>query len=139
MRKRLIKYIKIPQIKDDCYLYFAEFQKNIPFEIKRIYYILQSKPNLPRGFHAHHNTKQVLFCIQGSAKIILDNGKKRREIELNKPNVGIFLDCLIWHEMHQLNNHTILLVIASKEYNPHDYIRDYQKFLEIVKNESNQV
>ena len=137
MRKKLINYIKIPKIKDDCDLYFAENQKNIPFEIKRIYYIMRSKPNQPRGFHAHHKTKQVLFCIQGSARIVLDNGNKRKEIKLNKPNVGIFLDRLIWHEMHKLNADTILLIIASEKYDPHDYIREYKKFLEIAKNEAN--
>ena len=137
--KRLVKYIKIPPIEDDCLLMFAQFP-NIPFEIKRVYYILQPKPNLPRGFHAHRQTKQVLFCIQGSIKIILDDGKKRKEVILNKPNIGIFLDSLIWHEMYKLDKNTILLIMASKEYDPLDYIRDYKKFLKIVKkNETDPV
>lgn len=140
MKKKLIKYIKIPKIEDDCNLYFAESQRHIPFEIKRVYYIQQSKANQPRGFHAHHNTQQVLFCIQGSARIILDNGNERKEIKLSKPNVGIFLDRLIWHEMYDLNNKTILLIFASKEYNPKDYIRDYSNLKEIIeKNEGNQI
>lgn len=139
MKKKLIRYIKTPRITDDCTLCFAQFQTHIPFEIKRVYYILRPKPNLPRGFHAHRSTKQILFCIRGSVKIILDNGKQRKESILNRPDVGIFIDSLIWHEMHGLDVRTILLVIASKEYNPRDYIRDYQKFLKIVENETDPI
>lgn len=137
--KKLIKYIKIPKICDDCFLIFAESQKHIPFKIKRVYYILQSKPGLPRGLHAHFKTKQVLFCIQGSATIILDNGRKKTKITLDKPNIGVLLNPLIWHEMHRLKKETILLILASKEYDPEDYIRDYSDFKRIInKNESNQ-
>lgn len=131
--KKLIRYITIPKIDDDCFLLFAETKKHIPFKIKRFYYIIQPKADSPRGFHAHKTTQQALFCIQGSAKIILDNGTRKDFVILNKPEVGIFLDKLIWHEMHKLSKNTILLVVASKEYLPKDYIRNYTSFLKYLK------
>src|SRR3989344_2894886 len=126
--KKLIRYIKIPKIRDDCFLYVAEFATHIPFPIKRIYYLTTLKPGAPRGFHAHKKTKQVLFCIQGSVRLVLEDGVTRKEVLLQKPNLGIFLDHLIWHEMHDISRDTLLLVLASKTFDPDDYIRDYQVF-----------
>lgn len=126
--KSLIKLIKIPEIFDDCNLYFAQTKNHIPFSIKRVYYILQAKTKLPRGLHAHKKNKQVIFCIQGSIKLILDNGRRKKEIILDKPNVGIFLDKLIWHEMVDFKKNTILLILASKIFDKKDYIRDYENF-----------
>ena len=120
--------INIPEIFDDCNLYFAQTKQHIPFSIKRIYYIIQSNVKLPRGFHAHKKTKQMLFCIQGKIKIILDDGKTRESIILDKPNQGLLIDKMIWHEMHEFKKNTILLVLASQKFNPADYIRDYEKF-----------
>lgn len=126
--RNLIQPIEIPEIFDDCQLYFAQNPDHIPFTIKRIYYITNSDIRLPRGFHAHKKTQQVIFCIQGSIKLILDNGKKRKEVLLSKPNTGVFVDKMIWHEMHNFKKETILLVIASETFDPKDYIRDYGKF-----------
>lgn len=133
LTKKLIRYIKIPRIEDECFLFFAEPPQHIPFKIKRIYYIINPKSGLPRGLHAHKTTQQILFCIQGSVKIILDDGQIKNSVILNKPNIGIFLDRLMWHEMHELSENTILLVIASKKYLPKDYIRDYKLFLKYLK------
>lgn len=131
-----VRLIKIPNISDDCMLCFAQTPDHIPFEIKRIYHISQAKPNLPRGFHAHYRTEQILFCIQGSVRMVIDDGKKREEIILNEPGVGVFLDKLIWHEMHDLTKDAILLVLASRSYEAEDYIRNYERFLEVKKNGS---
>lgn len=128
----LIKTIKIPKIIDDCSLFFAEYPNHIPFIIKRIYYITQATEGLPRGFHAHHKTQQVLFCVQGSIKMIFDDGKKKEEILLRDPELGVFIDKKIWHEMHSFSKNTILLVLASAQYDPKDYIRDYQEFLKVI-------
>lgn len=124
----LMQLIELPEISDDCYLYFAQTQDHIPFSIKRVFYILQADTKLPRGFHAHKKTKQVLFCLQGSIKMILDDGKKKAAIVLDKPNKGIFIDTMIWHEMHNFKKDTILLILTSKKFNPADYIRDYEEF-----------
>ncbi len=131
--QRLIHIIKIPKISDDALVCFVESLRHLPFEIRRVYYILKPKSEEPRGFHAHHKTNQVLFCIHGSVKLIVDNGKKRKHIVLkNQPNKGILLPPLLWHEMHDMDESTILLVFADQPYDPNDYIRDYAEFLKIT-------
>lgn len=135
--KSLIYTIDIPKINDDCYLCFAQNYDHIPFAIKRVYYILKSQPNLPRGSHAHFKTQQVLFCIQGNIKIILDDGNKKEEVILDQPEKGIFLDKMVWHEMHNFKKNTILLIFASRKYDEKDYIRSYKEFL-ILTNGKNK-
>lgn len=132
-KNELIRKIKIPKIFDDCYLYFAQTPDHIPFKIKRVYYITDSDTKLSRGFHAHKKTKQVIFCIKGSIKLTLDNGKKREVIILNQPGVGVFLDKMIWHEMIEFKKNTILLIIASEKFNPTDYIRHYEEFKRLAR------
>lgn len=127
LKSRLINLINIPEVNDDCYLYFAQ-NPQIPFKIRRVYYITKPNNKLPRGFHAHKKTKQIIFCIQGSIKLILDNGEMREEIILDRPSAGVFLERMIWHEMIDFKKNTILLVLASKEFDDKDYIRDYEQF-----------
>lgn len=127
-KNTLINLILLPEIVDDCFLYFAQHPAHIPFDIKRVYYITQANPNFQRGFHAHKKTQQVIFCIQGSVKLVLDNGKKREEIFLNKPNIGVLLKNMLWHEMVEFKKQTILLVLASLEFSEKDYIREYEQF-----------
>lgn len=131
-KTKLSYIIEVPKIKDEGYLSFMEERNHIPFSIKRIYYIFDVIKNAVRGKHAHKKTKQVLFCIRGSITIILDNGQDKESITLNKPNEGIFLDTMMWHEMVAFKKGTVLLVIASDIYKPEDYIRDYREFLELT-------
>jgi len=128
-----VKFINF-DIKDDerGKLIAIEELKNIPFEIKRIYYIFDVKNNIKRGFHAHKNLQQVAICINGSCKFLIDNGKERIEnIILNSPNKGLFIDKMIWREMYDFSEDCILLVIASDFYDESDYIRDYNEFLRL--------
>lgn len=127
-KSKLIRIIEIPQVFDDCFLYFAQHPTHIPFKIKRVYYIVGANTRLIRGLHAHKKTQQIIFCIQGTIKLLLDNGKKKEEILLDKPNVGVFLEEMVWHEMYEFKKNTILLVLASKEFSEKDYIRDYEDF-----------
>lgn len=127
-RQRKFPFIELPKIFDDCFLSFAQIPHHIPFNIKRIYYITQANPKLPRGYHAHKKTKQVIFCIQGKVNLILDNGKRKRKILLDQSHVGVFIDKMIWHVMEEFEKNTILLVLASRIFNPSDYIRDYESF-----------
>lgn len=127
-KQNKLPLIKLPKIFDDCYLIFAQTPHHIPFNIKRIYYIIQADPELPRGYHAHKKTKQVIFCIQGNIKLTLDNGKRRRNIVLQEPHIGVLVDKMIWHEMRDFKKDTILLVLASRIFDEKDYIRDYEKF-----------
>lgn len=138
MSKKLITKIILPLIKDDCNLVFAEVRKNIPFEIKRIFYITKAKNGLPRGLHAHYKTKQAIFCIQGSVKIVIDNRKKREEVRLSKPNEGLLMENLVWYEMHNFKKDTILLVLASEPYDEKDYIRSYFDFRKVIEGKKKQ-
>lgn len=127
-QNQLIPLIKIPEIFDDCYLYFAQNSTHIPFVIKRVYYITKANIKLSRGFHAHKKLKQVIFCIQGKIKLTLDDGKKRKSIMLHKPNIGVLIEKMIWSEMTGFKKNTIILVFASRVFNESDYIRDYEQF-----------
>lgn len=109
-----------------------EQNKNIPFDIKRIYYIFDTKTNVSRGFHAHYNLEQVAICIKGSVTFILDDGKKRKSVLLNSPSVGLHIRGLIWREMHDFSDDCVLMVVASEHYDEADYIRDYQYFLDCI-------
>ena len=128
-----INYIKFPKVTDDCILVWGENDTHIPFKIQRIYFIKDAETKLPRGFHAHKNTKQVLFCIKGSINLVLDDGKQRRKVFISQDEKGVLIDNLVWHEMHDFKKNTILLVIASEKYDPSDYIRIYSEFRKSVK------
>ena len=111
--------------------------KNIPFEMKRLYYIFEMKDNLPRGFHAHKDLLQVLVCLKGSCKVLIDNGKEKNEFTLNNPNQGLFIGHFLWREMYEFSSDCVLLVLASEYYDEADYIRDYDDFLiQVNKNQS---
>lgn len=106
-----------------------ESQMNIPFEIKRIYYIFDTIPNVIRGKHAHRKLKQILICISGSCTILLDDGISREEISLDTPSKGLMISSLTWREMYNFSPGAVLLVLASAHYDESDYIRDYNQFL----------
>jgi len=106
-----------------------EANKDIPFEIKRVYYIFDTKEGVVRGHHAHKTLEQVLICVSGSCTIVLDDGKERSEVLLDKPNISLYVGPNIWHEMKDFTPDAVLLVLASDWYNEADYIRDYSEFL----------
>ena len=133
MARSLIKKITLPKIEDDCFLSFGQYSDHIPFPIKRVYYIWDAKPGLLRGAHTHLKTKQIIFCLRGKFRLVLDDGKSKNEILMTVPNEGVYLAPLIWHEMHDLTKETIILVLASRKYEPKDYVREYRNFLKLVK------
>ncbi|ASI89252.1 sugar 3,4-ketoisomerase [Vibrio mediterranei] len=110
-----------------------EEMSDIPFVIKRVYYIFGTKENVSRGFHAHKELEQVAVCVRGSCQMIMDDGKKRERILLNSPNKGIVIGTMQWHEMHEFSEDCILLVLANDIYRESDYIRDYEEFLKCTK------
>ncbi len=105
---------------------------NAPFEIKRVYYIFDTKEGVHRGFHAHMNLEQLCIVVKGSCIFVLDDGKKKEEIKLSNPNEGLYIKNLIWREMKEFSEDCVLVVLASEHYVESDYIRDYAKFLEEV-------
>ena len=114
-----------------------EDNKNIPFDIKRVYYIFDTKPGVVRGKHAHRNLKQIAICLKGSCKFLLDNGKERYEFVLNSPFMGLYMEGLLWREMFDFSEDCVLLVLASDYFNKKDYIRDYDEFLELANSRDN--
>jgi dTDP-4-dehydrorhamnose 3,5-epimerase-like enzyme len=109
-----------------------EGNKNIPFDIKRVYYIFGTKHDIARGFHAHKKLKQVMICINGKCKILLNDGERSAEIYLDSPCKGLVIEEMIWREMHDFSTDCILLVLASEFYNENDYIRNYEEFIQKV-------
>lgn len=127
-----IKLIPLQTHGDDRGALIAlEQDKNIPFEIKRVYYIFNTKEGVIRGFHAHKKLKQVAIAVKGSCRFLLDNGKERISLLLDNPAQGLLIDSCIWREMHDFSEDCVLLVLASQHYDEADYIRDYDEFLGI--------
>lgn len=114
-------------------LCFGEAKRHIPFTIKRFYYVFGVPSEETRGNHAHKKTEQVLFCLNGSVKVELDDGVNKDMIFLSKPNMGIFLGKMLWHKMTNFKKDTILLVVASDFFSEKDYIRDYSVFRKLSK------
>lgn len=111
-----------------------EANRQIPFEIKRVFHIYGTQPDVSRGNHSHYKTKQYLIAINGSCKVTLDDGKRKETFDLNKPNLGLFQDALIWGTMHNFSSDCVLLVMADTYYESNDYILEYSEFLKVLKN-----
>lgn len=110
-----------------------EQYKNIPFEIKRVYYIFGTKEGVRRGLHAHKRLEQVLICVSGSVKIKVDDGNGKKIFKLSNPSKGLYIGPGIWREMYDFSKSAVLLVLASEYYDEEDYIRDYEEFLKMIK------
>ena len=129
---RIINFKKIGN-SNVGFLTALEENREIPFNIKRIYYVYTVPKEVKRGFHAHKRLEQVLICMSGSVKIKVDDGNKKKIIELNSPNKGLYIGPGVWREMYDFNQSSVLLVLASEHYNESDYIRDYEEFLKMTK------
>ena len=112
--------------------------KDIPFSVKRVYYIYDTKEGVRRGFHAHKKLEQILVCVHGSCKIHLDNGSETEEVLLDKPYEGLYISNNMWREMYDFSEDAVLLVLASEFYTEADYIRNYEEFLKFVNAEGNK-
>ena len=126
---RVIHIKTVPTV-DAGELSFFEANQDIPFEIKRIYYISKVPEGVRRGFHAHKKLKQLLFCPYGRIQLILENKSGREEIELCDPSIAVLIDRPTWREMLWLQKDSVLCVAASENYDPDDYIRDHKAFKE---------
>lgn len=113
-------------------LSFFEASHDIPFDIKRIYYISKVPEGTRRGFHAHKKLKQLLFCPYGRIQLILENKNGREEIELSDPSIGVVIEEPTWREMLWLQKDSVLCVAVSEFYEVEDYIRDYKEFINFI-------
>ncbi|MCY1698433.1 dTDP-6-deoxy-3,4-keto-hexulose isomerase [Lelliottia sp. F153] len=128
-----IKIIPLQAHGDDRGSLIAlEEENNIPFEIKRVYYMFNTKEGVRRGLHAHRKLKQVAIAMRGSCRFVLDDGKERVEILLDNPAQGLLIDSCMWREMYDFSEDCVLMVLADSHYDENDYIRDYDAFLDKV-------
>ncbi|WCG81951.1 sugar 3,4-ketoisomerase [Pectobacterium sp. A5351] len=129
-----VKVIQLQTHGDDRGALVAlEQEKNIPFEIKRVYYLFKTKEGVRRGFHAHKTLKQVAIAVRGSCRFLLDDGNEKVELVLDNPAQGIVIDPHFWHEMYDFSEDCVLMVLADQPYDESDYIRDYDVFLDRIK------
>lgn len=106
---------------------------DIPFDIKRVFYIYGSDSTVVRGQHANKETEFLLVNVCGTSKVRVDDGKESVVIELNKPRMGLYISSMVWKDMYEFSEDSVLLVLASKHYDGNEYIRDYDEYLEILK------
>lgn len=109
-----------------------EDHKNIPFTIKRVYYMFNTKEKVRRGFHAHKELKQLAVVLKGSCRFLLDDGKEKIELLLDNPEQGLYIESFVWREMYDFSEDCVLMVLADSFYDEADYVRDYNQFLEMV-------
>lgn len=119
------------------HLVILEGAKDIPFEIKRVFYIYGSDHDVVRGQHANRESEFVLINVAGKSKVTVKDGKGNEAVySLNRPHTGIYLPKMIWKEMYDFSEDSVLLCVASTHYNADEYIRNYEEFEKIV-NEAN--
>lgn len=106
--------------------------KDIPFQIKRVYYMYDTIKDMHRGCHAHKNLEQILVCVCGTCKILLDDGTDKKVVILDKPYEGLYLSGDTWREMYDFSENCVLMVLASDYYCESDYIRDYNEFIKYI-------
>lgn len=115
-------------------LIVLEEGSNAPFEVKRAFYIYDTKPSTPRGAHANKKSQFLLIVISGSCKVLLDDSKEKKIIELNRPNQALYINKMIWKEMYDFSYNAIMLVISNEKYNEEEYIRNYDDYIKFMEN-----
>lgn len=130
----LVEFLNISALGDARgQLVVCENMRNVPFDIKRVYYLTGTIDGVSRGFHAHKELEQVAVCVSGKCLMVLDDGQIKEEVWLDSPLKVIKIDRMVWHEMHYFSADCVLLVMASDYYDEADYIRDYSVFSKLRK------
>ena len=129
---QVVKYVFQPHGDNRGQLVALEEFKDIPFSIRRVYYMYDTVKGMVRGKHAHKSLEQILVCIHGSCKILLDDGREKKVIPLEKPYEGLYVPNNMWREMYDFSEDAVLMVLASDFYKENDYIRDYDQFVSYI-------
>jgi len=128
-----VKYIRFNQLGDDRgKLVVIEGEQEVPFIIQRVFYIYGSDQDVVRGEHANLETEFVLINVCGSSKLRIDDGTNEKIYVLDKPHEGIYIPRMVWKDMYDFSEDSILLVLASQHYNGKEYIRDYDEYIKIM-------
>ena len=123
------KIIDLPKIQDfRGNLTFIEQNSHVPFDIQRIYYLFDVPGGAERGGHAHQKLEQLMIPVAGSFNVVIDDGKERKTIELNRAFRGLYICPMVWRELSNFSSGAVCLVIASRLYEEDDYIREYAEF-----------
>ena len=131
-----IRLIDLPKITDPRgNLTVAEQQKNVPFDIKRAYWVYDVPGGESRGGHAHKQLRQLVVALSGSFTVTLDDGKERTTVLLNHPYQALLIETGIWRTLDDFSSGAVCLVLASELYDPDDYIYDYNEFITYVSRE----
>lgn len=112
-----------------------EETKEVPFTIRRVYYMYDTARNVRRGYHAHKKLEQILICVHGACTIHLDDGQECQEVRLDKPYEGLYIANDVWREMYDFSEDAVLMVLASELYDEDDYIRNYQEYIDYIRKE----
>ena len=122
-------------IEPDGNLVPIESKHDIPFDMKRIFYVYGVENQDDRGKHSHYKTKQVLICLNGEVKVVCDDGKNKQSYTLSKPNQALYIPEMIWDEQVYKSEDSVLLVLANTHYNTDDYIENYEEFVKLKEKE----
>jgi dTDP-4-dehydrorhamnose 3,5-epimerase-like enzyme len=129
------KIVDFPKVNDyRGNLSFIEGNHQIPFQIKRVYYLYDVPCGATRGGHAHRTLYQVIIALSGSFDVIIDDGLRKRSIFLNRPHYGLYIPPKVWRELENFSSNSVALSLVSEDYDETDYIRDYQEFKRLVLN-----
>ena len=128
---RMLEFPKITDPRGN--LTFIEQQRHVPFEVKRVFYLYDVPTGESRGAHAHRKLRQVVICLAGSFDVLVDDGKQKRAIHLNRPWQGLYIPPMIWAAETNFDPGSVCLVLASELYDASDYYRDYDQFVRATK------
>lgn len=116
-------------------LVIVEGAQDIPFEIKRVFYIYGSDPDVVRGRHANRRSQFVLINVAGTSKVrVVDHKGNEMIVHLNKPHTGVYIPAMVWKDMYDFSPDSVLLVLSSEHYDPDEYIRDFDEYLRACEN-----
>ena len=134
----LVHMLDFPQKGDDRgHMVIVEGMNDIPFDIKRIFYIYGSDSSVVRGQHANRKSEFVLINVAGTSKVKVKDGKGNEVVySLNRPHTGIYLPRMIWKDMYDFSEDSVLLCLASTHYDASEYIRNYDEFVKIINSEN---
>ncbi len=129
-----IRIIDLPKIIDDRgNLSFFEGENQIPFQIKRCYWIYDVPGGETRGGHAYYNNKELIIALSGSFDVVVDNGIEKKTYSLNRSYYGLYIPNGLWRHLENFSTNSLALIVASEEYNESDYIRNYEQYIELKK------
>lgn len=126
--------VDLPKISDPRgNLTFIEGQRHIPFDILRVYYLYDVPGGAERGGHAHKALRQLIIAMSGSFDVVLDDGREKRRVHLNRSYSGLYICPMIWRELDNFSSGSVCMVLASNAYDEADYYRDYDAFLHAAR------